>query len=102
MIGPVGNTIFVNQQTASVATIHGNQNNKLDLQNVMSQAIVNDKEKKILEVRPTEENQEVDPDREHEKEEADQRSKKREVNETQEDEEEFEEGQLEFHLDIIV
>ena len=102
MIGPVGSTVFVNQQTATVASAHGNQNNKFDLQNVMSQSIVNEKEKQILEVRPTEENQEVDPDREHQKNEADQETSRIKYDEDKDEDKESENNISEFHLDIIV
>lgn len=89
-IGPIGNAIFVNQMTASVASAHGNQNNRYDLQNVAAQAAANEKEEKVLEVRPAEENQKVDPDREHQKNEADQenaRNKKEESEEKEKKEE---------------
>lgn len=89
-VGPIGNAIFVNQQTATVSSVVGNNNNRFDLQNVAAQAAVQEKDEKVLEVRPTEENHGVDPDREHEKNEADQetaRSEKREKEETSEEEE---------------
>ncbi len=92
-IGPIGNTIFVNQMTASVASAHANQNNRYDLQNVLAQAAVNEKDEKVLEVRPTEENQKVDADREHQKNEADQENARNEKKEHQE-----EESQEEFTL----
>ena len=99
-VGAIGNVIFVNQQTASVASVQGNQNTRFDLQNVAAQAAANEKEEKVLEVRPTEENQEVDPDREHQKNEADQENERSEKREgTQEDSS----GEIsEFHLDIMV
>ncbi|MCD6172576.1 MAG: hypothetical protein J7J96_02170 [Sulfurimonas sp.] len=80
-IGPIGNAIYVNQQTATVSSLHGNQNNRFDLQNVMAQALANEKDEKVLEVRPAEENHEVDPDRDHQRDESDrdtQRNKKKE------------------------
>jgi len=73
-IGPVGNAIFVNQQTASVSSVANAHNNRVDFQNMVAQAAVNEKDEKVLEVRPTEENHEVDPDREHEKNEAEQQN----------------------------
>lgn len=88
-IGAVGSVIFVNQQTASVAPLQGNQNNRFDLQNVAAQTAVNKKDEIVLEVRPAEENKEVDPDREHQREEADQetaRNKKKNNNEDDEQE----------------
>lgn len=88
-IGAIGNTIYVNQQTATVSSVQGNHNNRLDLQNVAAQAATNEEEKKILEVRPAEENHEINPDREHEQNEADQenkRSKKKKQKEENEEE----------------
>ena len=101
-LGPIGNAIYVNQQTASVASAQGNQNNRFDLQNIAAQAAANEKEEKVIEVRPAEENHMVDEDREHQKNEADQetaRNKKRE----QEEEEEHQEQPAPYHiLDIKV
>ena len=71
-VGPIGNTIHVNQQMATVASEKNAQLNRFELQNVAAAAIANDKTKEVLEVRPTEETHEVDPDREHAKKEAEQ------------------------------
>ncbi len=87
-IGPIGNTIFVNQQTASVASIAGNHNNRFDFQNMAAQALANEKEEKVLEVRPAEENHEVDEDREHQRDEADRESKRNKKRDDDEDESE--------------
>ena len=101
-IGPVGNAIYVNQQTASVSSLQNAHNNRVEFQNMIAQTLAQEKEKEVLEVRPTEENHEVDPDREHEKNEADQetaRNKKREKAE----EEEADEVKVPLHrLDIKV
>ncbi len=88
-IGTIGNAIFVNQQTASVASVQNSHNNRVDFQNMVAQANANEKDEKVLEVRPTEENQEVDPDREHQKNDANQesnRSKHKEQEESKLDE----------------
>ena len=88
-VGLVGNTIYVNQQTASVASVVNSHNNRVDFQNMAAQAAAQEKEKEVMEVRPTEENHGVDPDREHEKNEADQesaRNKKHQKNEEEEKE----------------
>ena len=98
-IGPVANAVFANQQTASVASVQGNQNNRFDLQNVAAQAEVNKQDEKVLEVRPAEENHEVDEDREHQRDEADRETARNE--ESQEDEE-SEEIATPFKLDIKV
>lgn len=86
-IGPIGNAIFVNQQTATVSSLQGNQNSRFDLQNVMAQALANEKEEKVLEVRPAEENHEVDPDRDHQRDEADRDTQRNEKKEDDQKEE---------------
>jgi hypothetical protein len=75
-IGPIGNTIYVNQQIASVASDKNVQLNRFELQALAAQVIMQDQEKEVLEVRPTEENHAVDPDREHTKEQAEQEEKR--------------------------
>ena len=100
-IGPVGNAIFVNQQTASVASVANSHNNRVDFQNMVAQATVNEKDEKVLEVRPTEENHEVDPDREHQKNDADQEST-RAKHEAKEKNEEIETLSSAYKLDITV
>ena len=79
-IGPIGNAIYVNQQTASVASVANSHNNRVDMQNMFAQAAANEKDEKVLAVRPTEENHEVDPDREHQKNEADQETQRNDKN----------------------
>ncbi len=100
MLGPVENTIYVNQQTASIASVKGNQINRFDLQNVAAQAIVNEKEKEVLDVRPAEESHEIDPEREHEKNEADQENQRNPKREKEEQEQQSE-SHL-YKLDIKV
>jgi len=75
-IGAIGNAIYTNQMTANVSSVQNAHNNRVEFQNMMAQAAVVEKDEKVLEVRPTEENQEVDPDREHQKNEADQEMKR--------------------------
>lgn len=99
-IGPIGNAIFVNQQTASAASVQGNQNTRFDLQNVAAQAAANEKEKEVIEVRPAEESHEVDPDREHQRDEAD-RETKRNPKEDGEEKEEKTSSPI-YKLDIKV
>ena len=94
-LGPVGNAIYVNQQTASVSSIQNAHNNRIEFQNMVAQAAAQEKEKEVLEVRPTEENHEVDPDREHEKNMADQETDR---NEKKKKSEEDEEQEIEFPL----
>ena len=70
-VGAIGGTILVNQMTPAVTPLQGGQYTRFELQNVAAQAMVQEKQKEIEEVRPTEENHEVDPDREHNRQEAD-------------------------------
>jgi outer membrane biosynthesis protein TonB len=87
-IGPVGNTIYVNQQMASVASDKNVQLNRFELQALAAQMVTQEQEKEIQDVRPTEENQKADPDREHAKEQAEQeeRRSKHEEHETPKEE----------------
>lgn len=101
-IGAIGNAIFVNQMTANASSVQNAHNNRVDFQNMVAQAAANEKDEKVLEVRPTEENHEVDPDREHEKNEADQETA-RSKHEEHESEEEEKENEFPIHkLDIKV
>lgn len=87
-IGPIGNTIYVNQQIASVASDKNVQLNRFELQALAAQVIMQDQEKEVLEVRPAEENHAVDPDREHTKEQAEQEEKRSEDHENASSQEE--------------
>jgi len=70
-ISPLGNVVLVNQMTP-VATIPQNAHtNRVELQNFMAQAAIQEKEEQILEVREAEESHSLNPDREHYREEAD-------------------------------
>ncbi|MFA6188649.1 MAG: hypothetical protein WC680_05165 [Sulfuricurvum sp.] len=82
-IGPIGNTIYVNQQMASVASDKNVQLNRFELQALAAQAIMQEQEKEVLEVRPTEENQAVDSDREHTKEQAQEEERRSEHHENE-------------------
>jgi hypothetical protein len=102
-IGTIGNTIFVNQQTASVSSVANSHNNRVDFQNMLAQQSIQDREEKVLKIRPAEENREVDPDREHEKNEADQETERSQKHEEKETTSEFSEVNLSVHqLDIKV
>ena len=88
-IGPVGNAIFVNQQTAAVSSLQNAHNSRVDFQNMVAQAAAQEKEEQVLEVRPAEENHEVDPDREHQKNEADQETKRKPKHEQEDTEQDI-------------
>ncbi len=85
-IGPIGNTIYVNQQMASVASEKNAVLNRFELQTLAAASASQEARKEIEEVRPTEENQGVDADREHTKEQAEQ-EERRSSHEEEQDEE---------------
>ena len=87
-ISPLGSVIFTNQMTPAVSSVQNAHQNRVDFQNMVAQAAVNEKDEKVLEVRPTEENQEVDEDREHARDEADRETERSEKHEEEEEEEE--------------
>lgn len=96
----VGSVIYVNQQTASVASEHTARDGRVEMQNVSANVALQAEERKVKELRPTEENKALDSDREHQRQENDEeqkRSKKREQNSEDEDDESFK-----YHLDIKV
>ena len=103
-IDGLGSVIYTNQQMPSVASVVNSHNNRLDMQNIMAQTSLNEKDEKVLEVRPAEENHEVVSDREHEKSEAEQENKRDKKHaHSQDGENEEKSGQSQLHiLDIKV
>ena len=101
-IGAIGSAIFVNQMTANVSSVQNAHNNRVDFQNMVAQAAANEKDEKVLEVRPAEEIHKIDPEREHEKNEADQETARNKKEESK-DEDETNESEFPIHkLDIKV
>jgi hypothetical protein len=100
-VGPVGNVILVNQMTPSVSSVQNSHDNRIEFQNMAAQAAIQEKEAEVLEVRPAEENHEVDPDRDHQRDEAD-REAQRSKREKESEEEEVEESVAMHKLDIMV
>ena len=70
--------------TPAATAVQNAHNNRVDFQNMVAQAAVNEKDEKVLEVRPAEENHKLDSDREHTRDEADRETKR---NPKQEDDE---------------
>ncbi len=98
-VSAVGNAIFTNQMTPAVATNQNAHQNRVEFQNMIAQANTNEKDEKVLEVRPAEENQGVNEDKDHTRDEADRETERSEKPE--DDEEEDEEFPL-YKLDIKV
>jgi hypothetical protein len=70
-VGAIGGAVLVNQMTPAVTPLQGGQYTRFELQNIAAQAAIQEKQKEVDEVRPTEENHGVDPDREHNRQESD-------------------------------
>ena len=85
-IGPVGSAIFANQMTATVSSVQNAHDSRVNFQNMVAQAAINEKDEKVLEVRPAEENHEVDEDKEHQRDEAERELQRSEKEEDSEDE----------------
>ena len=85
-IGPVGSAIFANQMTATVSSVQNAHDSRVNFQNMVAQAVINEKDEKVLEVRPAEENHEVDEDKEHQRDEAERELQRSEKEEDSEDE----------------
>jgi len=98
-IGPIGSAIFTNQMTPAVASNQNAHTNRVDFQNMIAQSQVQEKDEKVLEVRPAEENQEVDEDREHTRDEAERGSER---SEKPEEDEESDPELPQYKLDIMV
>lgn len=85
-IGPVGSTIYANQQMASVASEKGALLNRFELQALAAAAAAQEEKKEVQEVRPAEKNQAINPDREHNKEQAEQEERRNEKKEEEPEE----------------
>ena len=73
-ISPLGGVIYANQNMQVPAAKQIDFQNRLDLQNVVAAELLNEKEKEVEEVRPTEESYKIDPEHEHEREKKDEES----------------------------
>ncbi len=77
-ITPISGIIYTNQNMQIPAAKQIEYQNKLDLQNVMAAEVLNEKEREVEEVRPTEESYKIDPENEHEKDKHDEQSGEKE------------------------
>lgn len=77
-VGPIGNVIYANQLMTLQASKQGDHQNRVDMQNVMAAAMLNEKEDEVNEIRPTEETYRIDPENEHEKQKHDEESGEKE------------------------
>ena len=73
-IGPLGSTIYTNQNTTVAATKQAGVQSRAEMQNLMASAIANEKDKIIKELRPTEEAHKIDPEKEHQRQRSEEES----------------------------
>lgn len=92
-ITPLGNAIFINQNTQVAAAKQGDFQARLDAQNLIAGELASEEKEEIAEIRPTEESYKIDPENEHEK------KKHQEQNQKNQDDKNDEEGQI---LDIKI
>jgi len=88
--------------TAYASSIQNAHNNRIEFQNMVAQASMQEKDEKVLEVRPAEETHDIDPDREHEKNSSDQETARREYDNKADDDDEEEKSPPLHKLDIKV
>lgn len=99
-LGPVGNAIYVNQQTPFASTKSTFYLNHIDEQSFVAAIDAAKEQKEVQKVRPTEENQKINPDAEHQKHEHDQeQTKPAKKTDKQQKPKEQESA---YHLDITV
>ncbi len=101
-ISPLGSVIFTNQMTPAAVAIQNAYTNRVELQNLAAQAAVNEKDEKVLEVRPAEEIKEINEDKEHARDEADRETKRSPKHEEEEEEDEEVKAEPIHILDIKV
>jgi len=104
-VSPLGNQIFINQNMSVASHTQAQHQGKIDFQTVLNVQEFQDKEKKVEETRPAEENEKIDPDREHEKKRQEQELENMEEQQKKRDDDEEEsEGSNPLHhlLDIKI
>ena len=73
-VGPIGNVIYANQMVTVQAGKQMDYLNSLQMQSALAEALQDEKEEVVKEVRPTEESYKIDPENEHERQRDDEES----------------------------
>ena len=73
-IGSIGNVIYANQMIPVQAGKQMDYLNSVQMQSALAEAMQNEKEEVIEEVRPAEESYKIDPENEHERQKHDEES----------------------------
>ena len=71
-ISPIGGMVYANQSIPAVAAKQMDFQTRMEAQNLAAGVAVNENEKEVQAVRPTEETHKIDPEREHEQKKSDQ------------------------------
>ena len=106
-LSAIGGAIYANQNMHIPASKQIDMQNRIDLQNSAAAQILNEKDKEIAEVRPTEESYKIDPEKEHEKEKNDESAGEKEQEQQMEEkiakkQKKESPSSLAHHLDIKV
>lgn len=105
-VGPIGNVIYANQMVTVQAGKQMDYQNSVQMQSMLAEAMQNEKEEIVEDVRPAEESYKIDPENEHERKKHDEESgatkeqMKHEAHEVQDAEEEEVSVVHNGHLDI--
>lgn len=73
-IGSIGNVVYANQMIPTQAAKQMDYQNSVQMQGMLAEAIQNEKEEIVEEVRPAEESYKIDPENEHERQKNDEES----------------------------
>jgi hypothetical protein len=65
-VGPIGNVIYANQMVTVQAGKQMDYQNSVQMQSMLAEAMQNEKEEVVEDVRPAEETYKIDPEHEHE------------------------------------
>ncbi|WP_263833378.1 hypothetical protein [Sulfurospirillum oryzae] len=73
-VGPIGNVIYANQMIPVQAAKQMDYLNSVQMQSAIAEAMQNEKEEVVEDVRPAEESYKIDPEHEHERKKHDEES----------------------------
>ncbi|ARU50077.1 hypothetical protein [Sulfurospirillum diekertiae] len=66
-VGPIGNVVYANQMVTVQAAKQMDYQNSVQMQSMIAEAMQNEKEEVVEDVRPAEETYKIDPENEHER-----------------------------------
>lgn len=73
-IGSIGSVVYANQMIPTQAAKQMDYQNSVQMQSMLAEALQNEKEEIVEEIRPAEESYKIDPENEHERQKHDEES----------------------------